>query len=120
MKIKIISVNNHGDHTKEYVLLEAQENCDTGRYILADSTYNSDGTVSNKVRHTYWLPDHNVKKGDLISVWTKPGTATTTKTDSGTPIHRFYWNLKTSVWNDDGDCAVLFRIDTWQLFKVDA
>jgi hypothetical protein len=118
MKIKVISVNNHGDHTKEYVLFKVQEDCDTGRFVLADSTYNSDGTISNKVRHTYWFPNHKVKKGDLISVWTKSGTTTTTKTDSGTPIHRFYWSLNTSVWNDDGDCAVLLQIDTWQLFKV--
>jgi hypothetical protein len=118
MKLQIISVHNHGDFKKEYVLLKVLEDCDVGNYVLADSTYTADGKVSNKVRHTFWFPDKEVKKGDLLSVWTGTGTNTSTKTDSGSPIHRFYWNLKTAVWNDDGDCAVLLELNTWQFFKT--
>lgn len=118
MKVKVISVHNHGDFDQEYVLLKVLENCDVGYYILGDSTYTNDGKVSNKVRHTFWFPDKEVKKGDLLSVWTKTGKNTSTKNDSGTPIHRFYWNLKTAIWNDDGDCAVLLELNTWQFFKT--
>ena len=28
----------------------------------------------------------------------------------GTRWHRFYWNMNTSIWNNDGDVAVLLQI----------
>ncbi len=118
MKLKIISVHNHGDFDKEYALLRAEEDCDVGHFILADSTYLENGKVSNKVRHTYWFPDKAINKGDLVSLWTRSGENITTETDTGTPLHRFYWNLKSAVWNDNGDCAVLLDIRTWQFFKA--
>lgn len=118
MKIQIISVHNHGDVTKEYVLLRVLEDCDVGRYILADSTYTSDGKVSNKVRHTYWFPDKQVKKGELLSVQTRSGQNSSSQNNSGVPIHHFYWNLKSAVWNDEGDCAILLNVNQWQFFKA--
>ncbi|MEX2410160.1 MAG: hypothetical protein WD607_02105 [Candidatus Paceibacterota bacterium] len=118
MNLEIISIHNNGDQNKEYVLMKVLQNCDAGHYILADSTYTDDGKISNKVRHTYWIPDKEVEKGDLISIWTKDGKNTTSKTDSGTPIHRFFWGLNKPVWNDEGDCAVLFEVNTWQIFSV--
>jgi hypothetical protein len=118
MKVKIISVHNQGDYDEEYVLMEVKESCNIGKYILADSTYTDAGHVSNKVRHTFWIPDKDVEKGDLVSVRTKTGTDTTIIKASGTRVHRFYWGLKTAVWNNDGDCAVLFELNTWQLFKA--
>lgn len=116
MNLKIISVHNHGDFDKEYVLMRALEDCDVGRFILADSTYTEDGNISNKVRHTFWFPDKKIKKGELVSVWTRSGKMTEATSESGTPIHRFYWGLETAVWNDDGDCAVLLDIRDWQTF----
>lgn len=118
MQVKIISVHNQGSYESEYVLLKVSEDCDIGKYQLCDTTYTSDGQVSNKLRNTYWFPDRLVKKGDLVSLWTKTGKNTTDKNDSGTPIHRFYWNLAKPVWNNDGDCAVLQHVPSWQHFKA--
>lgn len=98
--------------------MKVKEDCDIGRYQLCDSTYTADGAVSNKLRHTCWFPDKEVKKRDLISVWTKDGTNVTKKNASGTPVHRFYWGLAKAIWNNDGDCAVLQHVATWQLFKA--
>jgi hypothetical protein len=86
--------------------------------MLADTTYLNNGKVSNKLRHTFWFPDKDVKKDQLVSVWTKPGTDTTSETDSGTKIHRFFWGLNRAVWNDTGDCAILFALTTWQFFEA--
>jgi hypothetical protein len=118
MKVKIISVHNQGDFNKEYVLMEVYEDCNIGDFILADSTYTSGGQISNKVRHTYWIPDKQVEEGDLVSVWTKSGTKTTTTNANGITVHRFYWGLDRAVWNDEGDCAVLFELKDWQHFPV--
>ncbi|TSP09184.1 hypothetical protein [Cupriavidus campinensis] len=118
MKVKIISVHGHGDYDKEYVYLQALEDADIGHYVLADSTYNSNGTISNKVRHTYWFPDGIVKKGSYISLWTKPGKNVVDTNSNGQTVHRYFWGLKEAVWNDDGDCAVLLEIGAWQLHRA--
>lgn len=118
MKLEIISLHNRGDVEKEYVLMEAKSDCDVGRYVLSDSTYTAAGKVSNKLRHIYWFPDKEVNKGDLVSLRTGTGKNTTLTNASGTTIHRFFWGLKTAVWNDDGDCAVLIEAKTWQLFPT--
>lgn len=118
MKVKIISVHNQGDYEQEYVLMRVQQDCNIGYYMLADSTYTEANKVSNKVRHTLWIPHKEVKKGNLVSVWTKPGKDTTDVNKDGQTIHRFFWNLKTAVWNNEGDCAVLFELNTWQFFPA--
>lgn len=118
MKLKIIEVQGNGDFDKEYVLLKALDDCDIGRYLLADTTFTGENKVSNKVRHTFWFPDKLVKQGDYIGVWTKPGKPDESLYNMRT-FHRFYWGLKTAIWNNNGDCAVLMSTPTWQLFRVD-
>lgn len=98
--------------------MEVQEDCNIGNYILADSTFLPDGSVSNAVRHTFWIPDKQGEKGDLISVWTKSGENTKTTNPGGATVHHFYWGLKRAIWNDEGDCAVLFELMTWQFFRA--
>lgn len=117
MKLKILSIHNHGDADKEFVLLQAMEDCDIGRYALADSTYTADNKVSNKLRHFYWFQDRNIKKGEYISLWTGKGSDTIATKD-GVPLHRFHWGLASAVWNDTGDCAALLEISTWQFFRA--
>ena len=114
MKVRIKSVHGHGDFYKEYVLMEVVEDCNIGHFILADSTYTGEHQVSNRLRHILWIPDKTVKQGDLVSVWTKGGANTTVTNDQGQTVHRFFWGLETAVWNDEGDCAILFNINNWQ------
>jgi len=118
MKLKILSIHNEGDHTKEHVLMQAQEDCDIGVYAIADSTYTDEDKISNKLRNFYWFPDTSVSKGDYVSLWTGKGNSVKAETKSGAPVHRFYWGLDKAVWNDTGDCAVLLQIDPIQFFRV--
>ena len=110
MNLEIVSVHGQGDQEKEHVLLRVKSDCSVGHFLLADSTYTNDTHVSNKVRHTYWFPDKNVKADEYVSLWTKNGTSTSDTMKDGTPIHRFFWNLGKPVWNDSGDCAILFDL----------
>lgn len=61
MKVKIISMHDHDNYENEYVLIEVLKDCDIGEHMLADSTYKIIGKISNRVRHTYWFPDKDVK-----------------------------------------------------------
>lgn len=118
MELKIVSVHNRGDFDEEYVVLKAVKDCDIGHYMLADSTYTDSGALSNKLRHTYWFPNKKILRENYVSVWTKSGKDTKGEMKDGTPIHRHFWNLKTAVWNNEGDCAVLIHTPDWQHFKV--
>lgn len=114
MKIDIKSVSGHGDYDKEFVTLYVNEDCDAGIYILTDTTYTNDGKISALLRHMFWLPDKQVKKGDFIFVHTKKGMNSSFANQAGTTTHSFYWGLKAAVWNNTKDCAVLIAIASWQ------
>jgi len=118
MNLEIVSIHGHGDVDSEYVLLKAAAACDIGRYILADSTFFANGRISNRLRHFFWLPDKEIKKGEFVSVWTKAGANNSGVLNDGTPIHRFHWGLRSAVWNDEGDVAVLLHTDEWSIKKA--
>jgi hypothetical protein len=113
MDFSISKIHNKGDYKEEYVSLKVEADCDAGQYILADSTYTADGNISAKLRHVFWLPDMKVNKGDYIWIHTKSGTPSKNVNRAKTQTHHIYWGLKSSVWNDDGDCAALFHYDEW-------
>lgn len=121
MKIRIIQIHNAGSEQDELVVMEVLEDCDVGKYLLSDSSYTTDGSLSNKIRHIYWFPDQEVKKGDFIWLYTRRSKATdehTWRNDSKTTTYAFYWGLNIGVWNDEGDYAVLFDITKWSFKKV--
>jgi hypothetical protein len=113
MKLELTKVNNRGDQTKEYVSLRVTADANLEYYLLTDTTYTDDTHISNKLRHLYWFSKTAVKKGDFIWLYTGKGTNTNRGNDTQTTTHIFYWNLAEPVWNDDGDCAVLFEVNTW-------
>lgn len=112
MKISIISIHNQGDQAKEYVWLKADSDIAAWSHILTDTTYTKEGKVSSLLRHMYWIPV-SAKKGDSIFIYTRSGTNSSTENSDKTKTHHCYWGLKIPIWNDDGDCAVLFEIAEW-------
>ncbi|MCD3616437.1 hypothetical protein KX362_23410, partial [Escherichia coli] len=74
------------------------------------STYEN-GQVSNKHRHVYFFPDKSVKKGEYVILFTRSGKnkTGTWNDDDDTVTHRFYWGLDTTVWNEDGDEALVLK-----------
>lgn len=118
MKLKILSIHEQGDAAKEYVRLEVIEDCDLQYYGLADTTYTSKGTISNKLRHFFWFPEKDVKKGERVVLRTGTGTNGEYVIEGGKKVHRFFWGLQSAVWNDEGDAAVLFQIRGWKAMRA--
>jgi hypothetical protein len=118
MKLKILSIQEQGDASKEYVWLEVTEDCDLKYFGIADTTYTGDSSISNKLRHFFWFPPTNVKRGERVVLQTKAGKNEQYTTKDGKKVHRFFWGLKSAVWNDDGDAAVLFSISTWNTTRA--
>ncbi len=113
MKFKLLYVKGSGDLSDERIILKALSKEDIGRYMLCDTTYNEDGSVSNKLRHTFWFPDMVAEKGDFIALYTKKGANTQHNNKAKTTTHFLHWGLDTTVWNKEGDGAVLFEIGNW-------
>lgn len=118
MKLTIQSIHNKGRAADEYVTLKVEESCDVGSFLLADTTYAQDGTVSAKLRHLFWFPDKSVSAGDFIMVFTREGPNGAVRNQAGTMTHHFFWGLKASVWNNAQDCAILFQSPVWTTKRV--
>lgn len=118
MKMKVLSIHEKGDASKESVLLEVVDDCDLCYFSLADTTYTQSGKISNKLRHVYWFPSVSAKKGELVVLRTGKGTNRSYNNNSGKKVHEFYWNLGSAVWNDPGDAAVLFQHSSWSTTKT--
>ena len=115
MDLKIISIHEQGNAEKEYVWLEAVNDCNLNDYILADTTYTGKNKISNKLRHFYWWTSCKVEKGERIVLMTGKGKSDTYTAKSGHRVHRFFWGLGSAVWNNTGDAAVLFNIAQWNV-----
>lgn len=118
MKLKVISIEGKGDLGKEVVWLDVLEDCDLQDYMVSDTTYTGDDTISNELRHMFWFPKRLVKKGDYVALLTREGANGTSTNSRKTTSHQFYWKLGRTVWNKDGDCAVLFQLSTWKPTKA--
>ena len=118
MKLAIRYVKEHGVLEDERIVLKVLGDADIGDYMLADTTYIADDEVSNKLRHTFWIPDKTVEKGDLVVIYTKSGKDSTKSNKSGNKTHFFYWGLERTVWNKDEDAAALFLVGDWSSKKV--
>jgi hypothetical protein len=114
MNVKIREVRDGGKLEKERVVLEVVAEDDIGYFLVCDSTYTADGKLSNKLRHIYWFPDKKVSPGDLVVLYTKGGQQSQKPFDIGVgTTHFFYWGLKETVWNKDGDCVVVLDCRLW-------
>lgn len=117
MKVKIDKIENHGKEG-EKIVLEVLEDTNLGDFLILDTTYSSSGKISNKVRHPYWFPNKEVKKGDSVTLFTKEGKNISLKMKNSKSIYFFYWNLKSFVWNNDGDCALLVHVKDCESYQV--
>jgi len=106
--LKLISINNTGNVQSEHVFLAVNADCNLGDYLLTDSTYGSDEAPSNKLRHVFFFPQLEVKKGDYVVLWTQSGKYSKGETTNKKAQHNVYWGLKETVWNVNGDRAFLF------------
>lgn len=114
MTIEIKYVRDAGNLAKERLILKATSDDEIGNYILFDTTYLENDKVSNEIRHSLWFPDGEVKENDLIVVYTKSGKDSKMENENETTSHFFYMGLGKTIWNENGDCAVLMKISSWQ------
>ncbi|MDE1645497.1 hypothetical protein [Klebsiella pneumoniae] len=111
MSLKIHGVKNAGEVGKEKLIIKVTADCNLINFMVIDCTYDDEGQSSNKHRHVYMFPEKEVNVGEYIILYTGSGTDRTGvwNRDNDTVTHRFYWGLDTTVWNEDGDEALILK-----------
>ena len=119
MTIEAKYVKDAGDIEKERLVMKTRQRTYIGSYLVTDTTYYDDESVSNRLRHLYWFPDDiYADRGDTIVLYTKEGEDFKSEKKSGSYIYFFYWGLERSIWNKKDDSAVIFKISEWTSFPV--
>lgn len=118
MRVKILYTKSRGNIDRERIVLKVLKRTDMGQYLIGDTTYFKDNSVSNRLRHVFWFPDKIVEEDDFVVLYTKHGKDSQFRNKSKTTTHRVYWGLDRTVWNKSGDGAVLFLIDDWVSKKI--
>ena len=118
MDLRVVRVSDQGDEKKEYVSLQAKEDCNLEGYIIFDETFNNNGSASNKHRHIFIFPNWKVKKNEYIFLFTHSGEHKRGETIAKTSASFFYWGLKSPVWNEEGDKVHLVQVKNASNFKV--
>lgn len=114
MKIKIQKIIDSGIHNKERLWLKVLEDTNLEYYIVFDTIYTSKNSISNSQKNAYWFNSKQVKAGDSVVLYTKSGNYASKLKEDGTTSHFFYWGFKNPIWNNEGDCAVLLEISSWE------
>jgi len=117
MKLQIKKIIDFGTYESEKVLMDVCENTELYYYILRDTTYIGN-FISNKWVHSYHFAKQVVKAGDKVVLYTKSGTNSTKDLGNGKTEYIFYWGLKNSIWNNEGDAAVLYQVSAWHTVGV--
>lgn len=118
MKIKIEKILDRTTE-KERLWLKVLSDTDLQYYIVFDTTYISQSTISNLQRHAYWFDPKKVSSGDYVVLYTKKGKNSEKENSNGTTTYFVYWDLDHPIWNNEGDCAILFEVGTWETSKFE-
>ncbi len=118
MNIEINKITDAGSLEKERIIFNVLLDDELGFYGAFKTKKTGPTAVSSGIKATYWFPDRQVKKGDLVVLYSKSGVNTERNNKDGTTSHFFYWGMSDATWNDSEDSVVLFKIDEWKYKSV--
>ena len=74
----------------------------------------------NKIESVYWLENKELKKGDIVIVYTKRQGASIKKIENNSGVTSFFlfWNLDTTLSNKQ-DKKVVCLETTWTTMKIE-
>lgn len=114
MDLNYVRIDKRGTGD-EYILFKASEDCQLHDFLIHDDTFDSEGDLSNKLRHMYRFPRLNVKKGEYVALYVKTsGKYFLGKYKSALkiehPCHILHWGANANIFNQDGDHLYLLKI----------
>jgi hypothetical protein len=119
MNIEIIQILDRGVANKERLWLRVLTDTDLSFFMIFSTKYSTTSLVSNNAKYTHWFASQKVKSGDYIILYTGHGISSESKNNDGSTNHFLYWGIDQTIWNNVGDCAILFEIANWQTSKYE-
>lgn len=117
MKINIRSYADAGDLANERLVLNVLEDTDIGNYAILKSSISNTGGATWGSKVAYWFPNKEVKKGDLVVLYTKNGTSSSKELRSGGIAYFYYWKRDSAIWGGSPpqSVAVLLEAPHWHV-----
>lgn len=117
MKFNVRGVREPGELDKERVVVDLLEDGNTGTLIVASTTQQDSNRISARISSPYWVPDQDVKKGDLLVIYTKKGSRNTKENNDGTTSYFFYMGLTEELYSAPDQTVAVFDIASWKFAK---
>ncbi len=113
MKLKLKAVADKGNFQRERLVIKVLNDTNVGEFLILRTGF-ADGQVNIDVSSAYWFPDKSVKAGDLVVLYSKPGTNKDKALDSGNKAHFYYWGESKVLWATPDNAAVLLHAPVWE------
>lgn len=115
MQLELKSFADVGIIDKERLAIRVLADVNIGSYVVLRSIKSDKGKPVSGTKDAYWFPDIEVKKGDMIVLYTKSGTSGKKALAGGDGLaHFYYWSKKTPLWGEDkNNTAVLICAESW-------
>jgi hypothetical protein len=99
MTLKLVGIEFPGEIEKERIVYRALYDVDIGDYAVfrCRTSKNDLDMILGGNFSGYWLPDVEVKAGDLVVLYTKRGLRSEKRVEN-TTSRFFYWNRINAVW----------------------
>jgi len=117
MSLKLRSIIERGNLSKERLTLKAADNIDIGDYAVFQCAI-VDGVLTTVVKRTFWFQYDQIEKGDLVVLYTKSGESRSKVLSTGSKAHFFYWGLQNPIWGNDELAAVVLKAPQWESKSV--
>ena len=111
MILEIRDIKERGNEA-ERVIFIAKEDGDIGSFFVFSAEAVGIEKISSHVNYPFWFPDKEVRKDDLIVLYTKEGTNSFKKNKDGTISHFYYRNVKNAILNANTK-VLLVEADNW-------
>ena len=119
MKLEIKSIEGIGDPTRERVVMRAKADLDMTVYAVFCCKFGKAAApIAGPIVAVYWFGPKELKKGDLVVLYTKAGDRAEKTTDDGRTSHFYYWGKNETIW-DDNRKPVLVHTDDWEYLTED-
>ncbi|OUN71159.1 hypothetical protein [Barnesiella sp. An55] len=114
MKLEIAYIKDSGNLEKERTVFKVTQPTNLGLYLVSQSVETSSTTFSSNIKNIYWLPDQELKIGDLVVLYTKKGEKRSTINKDGSTTYFYYWGLDKPLTSTEKSCVVLLET-SWRV-----
>lgn len=120
--ISFHSIKSAGDLDRERAVFRVEEDGNIGTQAILRNkywVYDGKNTLQSVVYDTHWFVDKDVKKGDLVVLYSKGSNVNSREklSESGSKTHFFYWEREAPIWDKDRVALVIITLDQWTVGK---